>query len=316
MFEDLFSRGGLSLERLHALIELGEAGSLTRAAKGDAGLQSRMSHRLKELSAFFGVPLTDRVGRTIRLTEAGEHLVKLAREQFQGLTQFMHDSRGTSMSYRLGAADSLVQWLAVPTAAKLRSLGGGARFTLQNLPSQEIVARLQDQRLEFGLVSDDAALRGLKSKGICRVSHAIVVPDRISVRRGMLTLREALLDCPHAAMPPGHPTREAIVRIAKPMGKRFEPHLECDSEAQCAAAVRTGQFAAVLPLWAWTSSTAIEHSVCEDPGLAVLEHKLLLVWHPRLIETRGSAADEVKRSLYGSLCEFAAPGHGSDDRLV
>jgi DNA-binding transcriptional LysR family regulator len=306
MFEELFSRDGLSLERLHALIQLGEEGSLTRAAKGDPGKQSRMSHRLKELSAFFGVALTDRVGRKIRLTEAGERLVKLAREHFQELTHFMLDSRGSSISYRLGSADSLVQWLAVPAVAKLRRPGAGVRFTLQNLRGEEIVDRLQDQRLEFGLVSNDVALHGLKSKAICRVGHIIVVPERVSIRRGLLTLKQALLDCPHAAMPPGYPMRQAVDQVAKSFGKRFEPQLECENEAQCAAAVRTGQFAAVLPLWAWESSTAIEHLVCEDPALAVLEQRLLLVWHPRLLVTRGSVAEQIKRALCAALSECAA----------
>lgn len=39
MFEKLFERGGLSLERLHALILLADEGTLIRAAKGDSGLQ-------------------------------------------------------------------------------------------------------------------------------------------------------------------------------------------------------------------------------------------------------------------------------------
>lgn len=306
MFDDLFNRDGLSLDRLHTLIQLAEEGTLIRAAKGDIGLQSRYSHRLKDLSGFFGVALTDRVGKTIRLTEAGEQLVKLSREHFQSLMQFMHEARGSAMSFRLGSADSLLQWLAVPSVAGLRRPGAPLRFTLQNLGTEDIVARLQDQRLEFGLVSGDAILRGLKTKPICRVSYIIVVPYRISVRRGMLTLKQALLESPHVAMPRSSVTRQSIDRIAEKFGQRFDPLLECDSEAQCAAAVRTGQFAAVLPLWAWDSNTTVEHSICDDPGLESLDQRLVLAWHPRLMETRGAAADEVKKSLSTKLMECAA----------
>ena len=94
MFEDLFSRGGLSLERLHALILLAEEGSLIRAAKGDSGLQSRYSHHLKELAVYFGVELTERVGKTVRLTANGEKLVQLSREHFQNIVRFRDEIRG------------------------------------------------------------------------------------------------------------------------------------------------------------------------------------------------------------------------------
>ncbi len=311
MFEDLFSRDGLSLERLHALIALAEAGSLTRAAKGETGLQSRLSHRLSELAAFFGVPLTERVGRTIRLTEPGERLVKLTREHFHSLMQFKHDALGTAMAFRLGSADSLLQWLVVPSVARLRRPGALLRFTLQDLRTDEIVARLQEQRLEFGLVAGDAQLRGLKFKPICRVSHFIVVPYRIG-GRGTMSLKQALLECPHAAMSAASPVRQSIDRIAEAMGQRFEPHLECVSEAQCAAAVLTGQFAAVLPRWAWDSSAPLDHIVNEHPKLEDLDQKLALAWHPRLTQTRGAAAEQVRKQLCDALAECAAPTSALD----
>ena len=72
MYDDLFSTRGLSLERLHTLLKLSEAGSLIRAANNDIGQQSRLSHHLRELSEFFGVDLTERSGKTIKLTPAGE----------------------------------------------------------------------------------------------------------------------------------------------------------------------------------------------------------------------------------------------------
>ena len=307
MYEELLNQRGLSLERLHALIQLGEEGSLIRAARGDAGVQSRYSHYLQELSAYFGVALTERVGKTIRLTAAGEELVRIAREQFQRLVQFKNDAAGTSMSFRIGSAESLLQWLVVPAVGLLRRLGANPRFTLQNLRAEQIVARLQDQRLEFGLVSSDVPLGGLKSKPVCSVSHMIVVPDRISPRGGgLLTLKQALLECPHAAMAPASFVRQSINGIAENLGERFDPALECDSEAECAAAVQTGNFAAVLPLWAWDSSTSLPHSICEDPKLELLDQKLVLVWHPRSIQTRGAAAGEVEKSLRAKLTECAS----------
>jgi hypothetical protein len=55
MYRDLFSKTGLSLDRLYALLLLRERGSLIRAAEGDPVKQSQMSRYLRDLSSFFGM---------------------------------------------------------------------------------------------------------------------------------------------------------------------------------------------------------------------------------------------------------------------
>src|ERR1700690_167890 len=120
MFEDLFATRGLSLDRLHALVLLSESGSLIRAAKGDAGLQSRLSHRLRELSEFFGTELTVKAGKSIKLTAAGESLARMAREHFLGIRSFRNQITGGGDAYQVAAGDSLTQWLVVPAIGRIR----------------------------------------------------------------------------------------------------------------------------------------------------------------------------------------------------
>ena len=303
MFQTLFERGGLSLERLHALILLADEGSLIRAAKGEPGLQSRFSHHLKELSTYFGVDLTERVGKRIHLTENGEKLVLLAREHFQNLLRFREDIQAHAPSFRLGAGDSLLQWLVIPTIAELRRPNNNVRFVLQNLGSEEIASRIADRRLDFGLIASGALVKGLTIKPVCRVRQIIVVPDQIGSRRGMLTLRQALMDCPHASLIGESALRENVEEIARSLGGHFEPELECDSVSQCVAAVLTGRFAAVLPLWSWDSGTPMAHAICDDPILDKLDQELELVWDPRLMKTRGSAARDAGEALASRIKE-------------
>src|SRR5690606_4903951 len=111
---------------------------------------------------------------------------------------------------------------------------------------------------------------GMIVKSVCRVRQIIVVPDQIGSRRGMLTLKKAMFDCPHASLSGESRLRHSLEEIANSLGGCFSPVLECDSVSQCVAAVRTGQFAAVLPLWAWDPDTPLPHAICEDQIL----HKL------------------------------------------
>lgn len=63
MFENLFSIGGLSIERLKSFIDVAERGSIARVADGDPSRQSLISRQIGELESFFGVELTKRKGK-------------------------------------------------------------------------------------------------------------------------------------------------------------------------------------------------------------------------------------------------------------
>lgn len=301
MFEDLFSQQGLSFERLHALVRLSETGSLIRAAKGDPGVQSRYSHYLRELSGFFGTDLTERSGKSIRLTVAGEELVGLVRAHFRDLLDFRLQSRNEPHVFRIGGGDSLLQWLLIPAVGPLRRSERPVRFALKNLRTNEVVAAVQEQRLDFGIVRDDAVPKGLKSEEICLVKHAIFVPERLVSQRGLLTLKKALLDCPHAALASDGQMSHGIQGIAQSLGGQFRPEMMCDSLSQCVAALKTGFYAAVLPLKAWTPDIEMRCHVVEDAPLDALDRKVVLIWHPRLFEVRETVARSVKDMLLTAL---------------
>lgn len=305
MSDEITQRTGLSLERLEALVLLDDTGSLIRAAGGDAGRQSRYSHYLKDLAGHFGVELTERTGRAIRLTPSGKELARLAREHLQALRDFRGSVHGVVAGYRLGGPDSLLQWVAVPAIAALRRVNNNARFELHDLSAEDTLARVHEHRLDLALVTKDAPLEGLKTKAVCRDHHIIVVPDRFGSRGGMLTLSQALLECPHASLANDPALLAAIRDIATSVGRPFVPALQCASVSQCVAAVRTGQFASVLPRWSWDSSTRVPHEVWDGPELAGLNRQLVLAWHPRLVHTRGSAAQDIIRALSKGMTEEA-----------
>ena len=52
MFENLFAKHGVSLERLKTFLEVAQAGSIVEAAHGDLTRQSQYSRQIKELEEF------------------------------------------------------------------------------------------------------------------------------------------------------------------------------------------------------------------------------------------------------------------------
>lgn len=67
MFHHRWSKEGQSLECLHVLLELQEAGSLAKAADSNAVWQSHYSRQLKMLSEYFGASVAERQGRELKL---------------------------------------------------------------------------------------------------------------------------------------------------------------------------------------------------------------------------------------------------------
>ena len=288
------------------MILLDESGSLIRAAKEDTGRQSRLSHHLRELSAFFGAELTQRAGKSIRLTPAGKELARMVREHFLGLQAFRSETAGVIPAFRIGAGDSLMQWLVVRAIARIRRGRTPVCMTLHNLRTTAIVDQLNDRKVELGVLRADAVEEPLKQIWICDQRYAIFVPRRLVPSRGLLTVREALLKCPHAAIAGDGQLMDRVMALGRNAGGSFVPELTCDSIGQCVAAVRTGAFAAVLPVQAWPTASENEYIVVEDESLDVLGRRIVLAWHPRMLEVIGESAEKMQRSLAEALKEVGA----------
>lgn len=301
MFNELFNQQGLSLERLHVLLQLRACGSLIKAAGNDKGRQSRYSHCLRELSEFFGVELTTRAGKIIRLTAAGNQLAQIAQEHLQSLLQFRQEIRKELQTFRLAARDELLQWLVIPTIGLLRRSESPAQIVLQTRQLDEIVEMLQEQQLDFGLMPTNTIPSALKYTHVCTMKYAIVVPERLAPQRGMLTLKKALLECPHAATGSDDEIMHRINSLAKDLAGQFRPELTCDSVSHCVTAVRSGYYAALIPLQSWTPDSKVPCQVVEGAGLEVLDQPISLAWHPRLMEVRGPVAKQMKTALLAAL---------------
>jgi DNA-binding transcriptional LysR family regulator len=301
MFEEFLQRRGLSIERLHVLVQLSEAKSLIEAAGQDTGLQSRYSHYLRELSAFFGTPLTERAGKTLRLTTKGEELAKIAREQLRVLENFQRGLAETFREWKIGASDSLLQWLMIPALGKMRRPGRHNRYLLSSHRTNEIPQLIQEQKLDFGLTRTEATPEYLASKQICVVRHVVVVPRRLVHQRGILSLKKALLECPHAMVMSDEQLLQRVRNLAAGFDGEFKPELICDSTNQCIAAVRTGAYASVLPDRV-IEPTFANDCIVVDEELEELDSSISIIWNPRTMDVLGGPAESVRDEIVDVLC--------------
>ncbi|MBL9142395.1 MAG: LysR family transcriptional regulator [Verrucomicrobiaceae bacterium] len=131
MFAELFSRSGLSLDRLRAFLALAHAGSIAKAAPGDVTRQSQISRQISELETFFGAELTERRGKTLALSEAGKRLSTLIQQQLQDLDDFRIEQSGARKSFAIGASASVLDWMVVPAIHGIREALGQSTIRLE-----------------------------------------------------------------------------------------------------------------------------------------------------------------------------------------
>lgn len=296
MFESLFSERGLSLDRLKVLIEVRDAGSIAQAAPGDPVRQSQYSRQLRELAEFFGCEVTERRGKLLKLTQQGERLAEMAREQLRSLDDFRAECRAEKTAFSIGAGDSLIQWLVIPRLGRVIDQFPDIRFATENLRTNEIVQQLTDCRLDFGIIRKSAVAPGLKCVSLGLIQYVAIAPKTLWGKRRGLTLRQFLTELPIAAQTTDGQFAGRLREIAQEFGSKFAPALASQSFPQTVAAIKSGRFAAIVPELALAEFPANSVKQVDDPAIALLAREAMLAWNPRLVRVRPHA-DRLAQSL-------------------
>lgn len=299
MFAELLSEGGLSLERLQSFCLVAQAGGVTRAAKGDPTRQSLYSRQIKELEEFFGAELVRRKGRGIVLTAAGERLNVLARECFASLLDFKSECKGLPVEIVIGAGESIIDWVLVPRLAEVRKKLPNVRLKFLNLATKEIVERLTDGVIDFGVVRKDAVARPLRGATLGIMGYSVFVPKGL---RGAATGMKALEVLPLATLEGEGSFRRELAVIAGKQKVKLNIEIECASFPLVARAVETGSVAGILPSVAAADLERAGAQELEVGMLDGLRREVWLAWNPRVLKIR--SALEKARQVFSQVFHF------------
>ena len=166
------------------------------------------------------------------------------------------------MRVALGAGDSVLRWLVLPRLAQLNLKG--VELEVGALGSDGVVSALQEHRIDLGLLRASEASGELKTVRLGLVSYALFT----AVGRGKLPL----------AVPT---TERGLERALSELGRAS---LYCETFPQVAQAVKSRQFAGVLPTFARVELPAAEFRM--TPVIESAATPLLLAWRARTVEVR------------------------------
>lgn len=281
MHDELFSRGGLSLDRLRTLCKVAEHGSIAKAAEGDPVRQSQFSRQLRDLGQFFDVELTRRRGKGAELTPAGRELAALGREIMEALNGFRLEQQADGKTMRIGAGESLIQWHLLPRIGRLQAELPGVVIALKNLRGQEVLNQLVESQLDFGLVAGREMPSGVGCSKLGLLRYRLYAHAALKARLAEKDWRE-VMKLPLVGLEGDGDHMRNIKKVASEQGITLRPAVLCSSQPGVAAALKEIRGFAILPV-----SAATDDFVGLDaPFLREFDRTIHLVWGKRRLTVK------------------------------
>jgi DNA-binding transcriptional LysR family regulator len=149
----------INLDQLRIFQAVAETLSFTRAAEVVHLTQPGISKHIKQMEEYYGLPLFDRLGKKVALTQAGEILAEATQEIVASITaaeQRIDELKGLhGGKLCLGASFALGIYMLPGILAAFRKKYPAVDVTVDISLSAKIVAKILANKLDLGLVSRD-----------------------------------------------------------------------------------------------------------------------------------------------------------------
>lgn len=241
----------MELRTIQTFLHVAELHSFSQAAREQGYSQSAVSAQIAQLEAELGTPLLDRVGKTVRLTEAGETFLGYARtllataQQAQAALQPTQQVRGR---LRIALADSVCSAFLPDLLQRYRALCPQVELVLCTATADEMLQLLRTNQMDLAYTLDrplaqpSFVLAVDEPEPICFVAP----PDHPLAGREDLTLEE-LTRQDFLLTERGMSYRDALDQCLAARRLSLRPCLEMGSAALLGQLVERGMGMSFLP---------------------------------------------------------------------
>lgn len=241
---------GLTLHRLELFLAVFDAGGVARAAQLRHISQPAVSEHLAGLAAYFGVPLLERHGRTVRPTAAARLLEPFARQAIglvRNAERAAAELRGLrSGSLTIGASTTPGTYLLPRELGRFHALYPGITLRLRIGDTRAIEAWVTTGEVELGVTGDAPRVAGLGAELWVHDELVLIVPRRHPFARRRSVRPGALAKESYIAREEGSSTRAVAERYLAQLGVTLQPAMELGSTEAIREAVAAGLGVAVV----------------------------------------------------------------------
>ena len=298
----------MTLDQIRIFVAVAERQHVTQAAHALNMAQSAVSHAVNALEQRYDTELFDRVGRRIKLTEAGRALLIEARKILAqvenaelAIGDFGRLERGT---LTVQASQTIASyWLPRHLVAFHRAYPRiKINLTIGN--TAQVAKAIETGTAELGFVEGSVASDLLTRTPVARDQLVLVVgPDHPWAGRRKVVL-EDLASGEWVLREPGSGTRSAFEHVLKRLGidvRKLEVAMELPSNEAVRAAVEAGLGATVISASVVTSS--LEAGLLHQVDFKLPDREFYILRH------KHRAYSRIAQALLSSSGRLARNGH-------
>jgi molybdate transport repressor ModE-like protein len=276
----------LDLRRLLVLRAVAHHGSLSAAARQLGYTQPAITHHIRRLEREAGTPLVARVGRGIRLTEAGQALA----------------AHADALSARLAAAEEEVAAIAGLRAGRAR-LATFPSSSATLVPAALVQLRASHPLIEVSLVeAEPPTSLALLRRGDCDLALSFEYADATTQEGADFTKTPLLADPLRAVLPASHPLAQAgIVHLEQLASETWIAGCERCRDHLLRVAAAAG-FAPRIA-FATDDYIAVQRLVAAGLGVALLPELVLTT-----VQLPGLTATPVAGNPVREICVITPAG--------
>lgn len=226
----------------------------TRAAEELHMTQPAVSLAIRELEQYYGIILFDRIGRRLKITEAGRqfqeyssHIISLFDDMEMGMRNW--DSFGI---LRVGASITIGSQF-LPNYVKTfysRCPGTEVRAVIE--PSEQLEQKILNNELDFALIEGVPHVPSLVSESYMDDHLTVICPADGSFQQGQLLSADEFRRQKFLLRERGSGTRETFERVIESAGF------------------------SISPIWEAMSTTALVNAVINGLGITVLPYRMVI----------------------------------------
>ena len=284
----------MEIRQLRYFLDIAETEHLTQSAQNLFVTQSTLSHGLRQLEQELDVALFDRLGRGLKLSQAGAEFRIYARRALQEIEagrMALADLGGLqSGQLKVGAFPTFLNTVVPATVAAFSRAYPKVKVEVQDLRAGPIEQQLLEGELDLGIAFHPAQHAEIEAEVLFDERMLLVVgPQHPLAGRVVVELAE-LAGVPLALLPRSFATRRLIDEHLRQAGVTPLLRVEMDSVESLLGVCRYGDLASIVP----------ERAARQAPDLrAIALIGPAIVRHAGILWRRGASRSAAAR-------EFAA----------
>lgn len=167
------------IRQLKSFVTLAETRSFTEAASILFRTQSAISHSIKALETLLGEQLVERMGKNVVLTPHGavylQHSKRALRELELAATKLQTLKRWGVSNIRLGATDTICQYVLPGALRKFRETSGNCDIQIETEDTPELLDMIKQGKIDFVIGIETGNTDGFKKTRLATDTLEIVV---------------------------------------------------------------------------------------------------------------------------------------------